>query len=60
MFDHLQDYWPALVVAAGWLARETRVLWHGGFDLAEYFIAHGGIGMWLKKLVWNPKGKDGQ
>lgn len=52
MIKHIQDNWPAIVVGAAWLTRESRVLWNAGFDLAEYFMAHGGVKNFLKKL-WN-------
>jgi len=50
----LSPYLPAAAVAAAWAGREIRNFNLWLFDLCEYFIAHGGIGWWLWKIVWNP------
>lgn len=46
--------WPAICAAAVIVARELRNfnLWVVG--VAEFVIRHGGAGMILKKLLWNP------
>lgn len=50
----LSPYLPALAVAAAWLGREIRNFNLWIFDLGEYLIAHGGLGLFMKKLIWNP------
>ena len=49
-YDQLTAHWPAVCIAAAWLARELRVIYHGAFDLAEYVMAHGGVKNFIKKL----------
>jgi hypothetical protein len=53
----LSPWLPALAVAAAWLGRELRNFNHWIFDLGEYVMAHGGLALYLKKLVWNPPPK---
>lgn len=55
--EQLSPYLPALAVAAAWAGRELRNFNNYIFELGEYAIAHGGIGMLLKKLIWNPPAK---
>ena len=50
----LAPYLPALAVAAAWAGREIRNFNNWVFDLGEYFIAHGGMLVYLKKIFWNP------
>jgi len=50
----LSPYVPALAVAAGWLGREIRNLNIWLLNASEYIIAHGGILMIARKLLWNP------
>ena len=47
-------YVPALAVAAAWAGRELKNFnaWCAG--VAQYVIAHGGIGWLIWKLLWNP------
>jgi hypothetical protein len=52
----LSPYFPALAVAAGWAGRELRNFNAWCFQAAEFVIGHGGIGMIVKKLIWNPAG----
>jgi hypothetical protein len=54
----LSPYLPALAVAAGWAGRELRNFNAWCFQAAEYVISHGGFGMIVKKLIWNPVGNS--
>jgi hypothetical protein len=45
--QQVETNWPAICAAALWLRTEIR-------NVAEYIIGHGGIGMLLLKLFWNP------
>jgi hypothetical protein len=53
----VQANWPAICAASVVVARELRNfnLWCLG--VAEFVISHGGIGMLVKKLLWNPPAK---
>jgi hypothetical protein len=50
----LTPWLPAIAIGAAWLGREIRNLNAWLFNAAEFVIQHGGIGMILAKLVWNP------
>lgn len=50
----LSPYLPALAVAAGWAGRELRNFNAWCFQAADYVIGHGGLGMIVKQLLWNP------
>ena len=39
--------WPAICAGALWLRTELK-------NVSEYIISHGGLGMIIKKLLWNP------
>ncbi|HEV2691405.1 MAG TPA: hypothetical protein VG347_00765 [Verrucomicrobiae bacterium] len=45
--DHVQTNWPAICAGALWLRTEVK-------NVSEYVIGHGGLGMIVKKLFWNP------
>ena len=42
--------WPAICAGALWLRTELK-------NFSEYIIGHGGLGMIVKKLLWNPEVK---
>jgi hypothetical protein len=50
----VQANWPAIAACAVVVARELGNFntWCAG--IAEWIIKHGGIGMLVKKLLWNP------
>lgn len=50
----LSPYLPALAVAAAWAGREIRNVNLYVENVAAKIIAHGGLGMIVKKLLWNP------
>ena len=50
----VQMNWTAIAFAAALAAREIRNLNHWCAGMAEFIIRHGGAGMILKKLLWNP------
>ena len=50
----LAPYLLALAVGAAWAGREIRNFNLWLFNAAEFVIGHGGLGMILKKLIWNP------
>ena len=52
--SQLSPYLPALAVAAAWAGREIRNVNLYLENAAAKIIEHGGIGMILKKLFWNP------
>jgi hypothetical protein len=52
--SQLAANWPAICAAALWVRTELKNFNHWFFDFAEYSIAHGGIGMFIKKFFWNP------
>lgn len=49
-YDHLTAHWPAICVAAAWMAHQARAAYHALFDLLEYVMSHGGIKSFLRKL----------
>ena len=51
------SYLPALAVAAAWAGREIRNVNLYIESVAAKIIEHGGIGMIIKKLFWNPPTK---
>ena len=48
---------PALAVGAAWAGREVRNFNAWLINGAEYVIGHGGLGMIIRKLIWNPPTK---
>ena len=50
----ISPYLPALAVAAAWAGRELRNLNASLLATSEWLIAHGGMLMIARKLIWNP------
>ena len=53
MTDFFHNNWPVITVAAAWLARERLNI----LAFGSWLAASGGIGMIVKKLLWNPPAK---
>ena len=53
-----QQWWPTLCAVAVIVARELRNFnaWLAG--IVEWIIGHGGVGMIVRKLIWNPMNPD--
>jgi len=47
--------WPAICAASVIVARELRNFNLWCINIAEFVIKHGGIGMIVNKLLWNPE-----
>ena len=52
-----QQWWPTLCAVAVIVARELRNFNVWLVSVADYVISHGGIGLIIKKLLWNPPTK---
>ena len=53
----LSPYLPALAVAAAWAGREIKNFNAWCFNVASFVISHGGVGMLIKKFIYNPPPK---
>ena len=50
----LNPWLPAIAIAAAWLGRELNRLAAWSAIAGEKIIAHGGLLMITKKILWNP------
>jgi hypothetical protein len=51
------NWWPTLAPLAYIVGREVRAFNAWLFTVAEFVITHGGVGLIIKKLLWNPPTK---